>query len=310
MDSRVQCGGSWLTCTESWPPSWASSPDISGRPHTHTLVGANHWCCWGSSQLSGVSYISRSKWSTHITYVCVCVMCPHTFIHVLNMQLHFSLSHLPLRFHQVFFRSLCVHVCACECVCPLQARVALMVRKERGGNGRQFFSVCTDVAILWEGEKQVEVEMCFASEKSSIWRWSAVSAESWWHSQKFGLLHRNVWGQLIWQADTQTHRPTQVHTQSRLIVLTAGKHCCCLSVCSCSVQRLQGGLAVYLRDWLVRHLRVCVCGSRWLMAGPGCRLLRLACVTLAMTANCAAVTGKHFPGVNKEPVARERKCKV
>ncbi|XP_070816350.1 protein crumbs homolog 3-like [Chaetodon trifascialis] len=26
------------------------------------------------------------------------------------------------------------------------------------------------------------------------------------------------------------------------------------------------------------------------MAGPGCRLLWLACVTLAMTANCAAVT--------------------
>ncbi|XP_037829921.1 protein crumbs homolog 3-like [Kryptolebias marmoratus] len=26
------------------------------------------------------------------------------------------------------------------------------------------------------------------------------------------------------------------------------------------------------------------------MAGPGCRLLRLACVTLALTANCAAVT--------------------
>lgn len=46
------------------------------------------------------------------------------------------------------------------------------------------------------------------------------------------------------------------------------------------------------------------------MAGPGCRLLWLACVTLAMTANCAAVTGKHFPGVNKEPVEREGKCNV
>lgn len=46
------------------------------------------------------------------------------------------------------------------------------------------------------------------------------------------------------------------------------------------------------------------------MAGPRCRLLRLACVTLTLTANCAAMTGKHFPGVNKEPVARERKCNV
>lgn len=40
------------------------------------------------------------------------------------------------------------------------------------------------------------------------------------------------------------------------------------------------------------------------MAGPGCRLLQLARVTLALTGGCAAVTGKHFPGVNKEPVAR------
>lgn len=40
------------------------------------------------------------------------------------------------------------------------------------------------------------------------------------------------------------------------------------------------------------------------MAGPGCRLLRLACVTLALTAECAAVTGKHFLGVNKEAAAR------
>lgn len=43
------------------------------------------------------------------------------------------------------------------------------------------------------------------------------------------------------------------------------------------------------------------------MAGPGCRLLQLACVTLAVTGECAAVTGKHFPGVNKEPVARGKK---
>lgn len=46
------------------------------------------------------------------------------------------------------------------------------------------------------------------------------------------------------------------------------------------------------------------------MAGPGCRLLWLTCVTLAMTANCAAVTGKHFPGGDKEPVERKRKCNV
>lgn len=43
------------------------------------------------------------------------------------------------------------------------------------------------------------------------------------------------------------------------------------------------------------------------MAGPGCRLLWLACVTLALTVNGATVTGKHFPGVNKESVAGEKK---
>lgn len=46
------------------------------------------------------------------------------------------------------------------------------------------------------------------------------------------------------------------------------------------------------------------------MAGPGCRLLQLACVTLAVTGECAAVTGKHFPGVNKEPVARGEETNV
>ena len=40
------------------------------------------------------------------------------------------------------------------------------------------------------------------------------------------------------------------------------------------------------------------------MAAPGCRLLRLAGVTLALA---ATVTGKHFPGVNKEPVAGGKK---
>lgn len=43
------------------------------------------------------------------------------------------------------------------------------------------------------------------------------------------------------------------------------------------------------------------------MAGPGCRLLWLARVTLALTVNVATVTGKHFPGVNKESVARGEK---
>lgn len=37
------------------------------------------------------------------------------------------------------------------------------------------------------------------------------------------------------------------------------------------------------------------------MAGPGCRLL-----WLAVTAKCAAVTGKHFPGVDKEAAESER----
>lgn len=40
-----------------------------------------------------------------------------------------------------------------------------------------------------------------------------------------------------------------------------------------ALQRLQGGLAVYLRDWLVRHLCVCVWqsvtdGRSWLQAAP------------------------------------------
>ena len=47
------------------------------------------------------------------------------------------------------------------------------------------------------------------------------------------------------------------------------------------------------------------------MAGPGCRLLWLACVTLTVTANCAALTGKHFPGVNKRTGSEgEKKCNV
>lgn len=57
-----------------------------------------------------------------------------------------------------------------------------------------------------------------------------------------------------------------------------------------SVQRLEGGLPLYLRDWLVC---VCVCVTD--TQGPGCRLLWLAGVTLAVTAVRAAVTGKHFP---------------
>lgn len=61
-----------------------------------------------------------------------------------------------------------------------------------------------------------------------------------------------------------------------------------------SVWSGSGGFRVaseHLRDWLVRHLGVC----GWVMAGRGCRLLGLAGVTLALTARCAALTGKHFP---------------
>ncbi len=73
--------------------------------------------------------------------------CPHTFDNIVNMQLHSSLVHLPPLFHLVFFKSVCV--CVCVCVCVFFASTGSCNGEERGGgNGKQFFSVGTDVAIL------------------------------------------------------------------------------------------------------------------------------------------------------------------
>lgn len=77
-------------------------------------------------------------------------MCPHTFGHIVNVQSHSSLVHLPPHFHLLFFKSVCI--CVCIRVCVSFASTGSPHGEERGGgeggNGKQFFSVGTDVAIL------------------------------------------------------------------------------------------------------------------------------------------------------------------
>lgn len=71
----------------------------------------------------------------------------------------------PLRVHLLssilyFYKSACMRVC----VCALQAQVV-----SGGGNGRQFFSVGTDVAILGARDKH-RGRNVLCQQKSSIWR--------------------------------------------------------------------------------------------------------------------------------------------
>lgn len=254
----------------------ASSPNISAWLH-EIPAAAFQKCCGNPPQGSGTVMFNDHMW----------VKC--SAVHILLA--------LPSACRHTHIFQDCVCLCVHVWVCPLRAQVALMVRREGGGAVSQCWHWCGHPLRAREAER----EKCASPAKKqhlalkcSFSRELVAFAEVWSASQK----HMRA----AYLSDTHTHTEQVDSADSREALL--------LSLCVAALQRLQGGLAVYLRDWLVRHLGVCVCGSGWLMAGPGCRLLRLACVTLAVTADCAAVTGKHFPGVNKEPVARERKCNV
>lgn len=91
--------------------------------------------------------------------------CPHTFGHVVHMQLHCPLVDAPPRFHLIFFKSACT--CVPVCMCALRAQVALMVRKE----GEEMGSSFSVLALMWpsfESERSREGEMCFASKKQHL----------------------------------------------------------------------------------------------------------------------------------------------
>ena len=224
---------------------------MDGAGNKYSVIGYQHKiqcrASWGNAPWREESFTPAgcdSQRRSASTHVIGCRVCPHA---------------APLLSHTSrILSSLCVCVCVCACVCVLGRPNG---EEREGGNGKQFFSVGTDVAILWEqvggggGKRGRKCASPAKKEGSSIWRRSAASAESWWHSQKFGLLHRNVWGQLIWQAHTHTH----THTHTEQADCADSKEALPLSLSVAALPRLRGGLAVYLRDWLVRHLGVCVC---------------------------------------------------
>ncbi len=155
-------------------PTSFPSPDVTAWPHKRScgrhfgtsvmfqnvVESPPSWVCLFHQQ-------TGLDWDVQQSHMGVKFTCAHTFGHVLSVQLHSSITHLPFRFHPVFFESVCTWVYMWVCVCPLQAQVALMVGEE----GEEMGSSFSVSALMWpsfESERSREAEMCFASIKQHL----------------------------------------------------------------------------------------------------------------------------------------------